>query len=78
MVTRVLRYIVLAFVWFLIASVGLVILYRFVPPPVTATMLLDGNGITKDWEPLSRIDRNMVSAAIAAEDGKFCEHNGFD
>ena len=78
MVTRVLRYIVLAFVCFLIASVGLVILYRFVPPPITATMVLDGNGITKDWEPLSRIDRNMVSAAIAAEDGKFCEHNGFD
>ena len=76
--SRVLRFIVMAVVWFLIASVGLVVLYRFVPPPVTATMILDGNGITKDWEPLSRIDRNIVSAAIAAEDGKFCLHNGFD
>jgi len=55
-----------------------VIFYKFVPPPVTATMILDGNGITKDWEPLSWIDRNMVSAAIAGEDGKFCLHNGFD
>jgi len=45
---------------------------------VTATMVLNGDGITKDWEPLSRIDRNMVDAAIAAEDGKFCRHNGFD
>ena len=54
------------------------IFYKFVPPPVTATMILDGNGITKDWEPLSWIDRNMVSAAIAGEDGKFCLHNGFD
>lgn len=78
MATRVLRYLVMAFVWFLIVSVGLVIFYRFVPPPITATMILDGNGITKDWEPLSRIDRDMVSAAIAAEDGKFCQHNGFD
>jgi len=78
MATRVLRFIVMAFVWFLIVSVGLVIIYRFVPPPVTMTMLLDGNGITKDWTPLSRIDRNMVSAAIAAEDGKFCSHDGFD
>lgn len=63
---------------FLIWSIGSVLLFRFVPIPVTATMLLDGNGITKDWTPLSRIDRNMVSAVIAAEDGKFCLHDGFD
>ncbi len=78
MFTRILRYLVLAMVWFMIVSVGLVILYRFVPVPVTATMVMDPNGITKDWEPLSRIDRNMVSAVIAAEDGKFCNHRGFD
>ena len=54
------------------------LLFKFVPPPVTATMLLDENGITKDWEPLSDIDRNLVRAVIAAEDGKFCAHDGFD
>jgi len=59
-------------------SAAWVLLYRIVPVPVTATMLMDENGITKDWEPLSDIDRNMVRAAIAAEDGKFCEHAGFD
>jgi monofunctional biosynthetic peptidoglycan transglycosylase len=64
--------------WFVAISVGLTVLYRFVPPPVTVTMLVDGNGITKDWQPLSRIDRNMAAAAIAAEDGKFCTHKGFD
>ncbi len=64
--------------WFVAISVGLVVLYRFVPPPVTVTMLVDGNGITKDWEPLSNIDRNMVAAVVAGEDGKFCTHNGFD
>ncbi|WP_067738009.1 monofunctional biosynthetic peptidoglycan transglycosylase [Novosphingobium naphthalenivorans] len=72
------RFIARIIVWFVAISVGLTVLYRFVPPPVTFTMLTDGNGITKDWEPLSRIDRNMVAAAIAAEDGKFCSHNGFD
>jgi len=56
----------------------MVLIYRFVPPPVTLTMLFDGNGITKDWTPLSRIDPNMPRAAIAAEDGKFCLHHGFD
>jgi monofunctional biosynthetic peptidoglycan transglycosylase len=64
--------------WFLAISVGLTVVLRFVPPPVTVTMLVDANGITKDWTPLSRIDRNMVEAAIAAEDAKFCFHNGFD
>ncbi|MEE4451238.1 monofunctional biosynthetic peptidoglycan transglycosylase [Novosphingobium resinovorum] len=65
-------------IWFIAISVGMTVLYRFVPPPVTVTMLVDGNGITKDWVPLSRIDPNMVSAVVAAEDGKFCTHNGFD
>lgn len=67
-----------AIVYFLVITVGLVVLYRFVPPPVTATMLLDPNGFTKDWTSLSDIDRDMVDAAIAGEDGKFCLHNGFD
>lgn len=72
------RFIAKFIVWFVAISVGLTVLYRFVPPPLTVTMVVDGNGVTKDWEPLSRIDRNMVDAAIAAEDGKFCSHTGFD
>jgi len=75
---RVLRFLVWTLVWFVGLSLAFVVLYRFVPVPVTATMLIDGNGITKDWESLGRIDRNMVRAAIAGEDGKFCQHDGFD
>ncbi len=75
---RVMRYLILAIVAFLGISIAMVVLYRFVPVPVTATMLLDEHGITKDWTRLSRVDRNMVAAAIAAEDGKFCQHDGFD
>jgi monofunctional biosynthetic peptidoglycan transglycosylase len=75
---RVLRFLVWTLVWFVGLSVALVVLYRFAPVPVTATMLMDEHGITKDWEPLANIDRNMVRAVIAGEDGKFCEHDGFD
>ncbi len=78
MLLRLMRYFVLGIVGFMGLSVLLVIVYRFVPVPVTATMVMDPNGITKDWTPLSRIDRNMVGAVIAAEDGKFCRHDGFD
>jgi monofunctional biosynthetic peptidoglycan transglycosylase len=67
-----------AIVWFLVLSLGITLIYRFVPVPLTITMALDPNGVTKDWTPLSRIDRNMVAAVIAGEDSKFCSHNGFD
>lgn len=65
-------------IWFVLGSVALTIMYRFVPVPVTLTMITDPNGFEKDWEPLSRIDRDMVAAVIAGEDAKFCTHNGFD
>jgi monofunctional glycosyltransferase len=63
---------------FFIVSIGMTLLYKVVPPPVTLTMLVDPNGFTKDWQSLSHIDRNMVAAVIAGEDSKFCEHSGFD
>ena len=78
MIGRLIRFVFQCILIFLIVSVGLVLLYKWVPVPVTATMLMDPNGVTKDWTSLDRIDRNMVAAAIAAEDGKFCSHNGFD
>ena len=64
--------------WFIAISLLLVFIFRFVPVPITATMLFDGNGATRDWEPLSNISPNLARAVIAAEDGKFCQHNGFD
>ena len=62
-------------------SILLVVIYRFVPPPITATMVGDvvaGRGLDKDWMSLEEMDRDMVRAAIGAEDSKFCQHNGFD
>ena len=62
-------------------SIVCVAIYRFIPPPITATMIGDlaaGRGLKKDWMSLNEMDRDMVRAAIAAEDGKFCQHSGFD
>ncbi len=78
---RLFRLIVRILIWFVVISVAWVALYRFVPPPITFTMIgnaLDGRGIHKDWMPLSRIDPDMARAAIAGEDAKFCSHHGFD
>ena len=66
---------------FLIGSILWVLAYRFIPPPVTVTMLGDlfaGRGVKKDWMSIREIDRDMVRAAIGAEDSKFCQHSGFD
>jgi monofunctional biosynthetic peptidoglycan transglycosylase len=75
---RLVRFAVKALLWFVGLSLLWVVIYRFVPPPVTVTMLGDPNGITKDWMPLSEIDPDMARAAIAGEDGRFCRHHGFD
>lgn len=75
LIARILAQIIL---WFVGLSLALVILFAFVPVPITATMLMDENGATRDWEPLESVDPHLVAAVIAAEDAKFCEHSGFD
>ena len=68
-------------VWLFLLSILWVVVLRFVPPPITATMvgdLVGGRGVDKDWMSLDDMDRDMVRAAIAAEDSKFCQHSGFD
>lgn len=70
-----------AVIGFVLISLLLVIVYRFVPPPITLTMIgdaLSGHSITKSWLPLSRTDPDMARAVIAGEDSRFCEHHGFD
>ena len=67
--------------WFVGLSVLWVAILRFVPVPITFTMLgdmLSGHSISKEWRPLGAIDPNMARAAIAGEDARFCSHHGFD
>ncbi|MEO9633971.1 MAG: monofunctional biosynthetic peptidoglycan transglycosylase [Parasphingorhabdus sp.] len=65
-------------IYFILITVAWVGLYAIVPPPITATMIMDENSITKDWTSFDAISPNMARAVIAAEDSKFCNHNGFD
>lgn len=78
LIARLLRWALLAVLAFVGVSLLQVLTYKFVPVPVTLTMLFDENGITKSWTPLSRIDPDMPRAVIAGEDAKFCQHHGFD
>lgn len=70
------------------ASIALVVLLRWVPPPTSAFMIATrtasmGQGDFRysnayDWEPLERISPHAAMAAIAAEDQQFPFHAGFD
>ena len=63
-------------------SLLLVLIYRFVSPPVTPLMIIryfdNGSGINKDWTGYDKISDYMKLAVIAAEDQKFPLHKGFD
>ena len=58
-----------------------VLLYRFVPPPMTSLMAIrffEHRGMDYRWRPMSQISPTLADAAIASEDAHFCSHHGFD
>ena len=85
--SRILRWIRLAVLVFVAFSIGLVLLYRFFPPPVTPLMLWrlveqkwDGKPfhLEKTWKPLEKISPNLRAAVVISEDQNFFNHHGFD
>ena len=81
-VGRLLRGLLLLVLMFgLVGPVMVTTIYRFVPPPVTWLMIqrvFEGKGFDRRWRSLDDISPRLVRAVIAAEDAKFCDHNGFD
>jgi len=67
MARRLARIIAQIILWFIGLSLILVILFKWLPIPFTATMAMDEHSVTKDWESLDNIDPNLVA-----------EHWGFD
>ena len=58
-----------------------VAVHRFVPPLFTILMVkqaVAGHGMDYRWRSIDKISPHLVRAAIAAEDARFCTHNGFD
>lgn len=58
-----------------------VLLHAVVPPPPTILMwqrVVAGDGLDYSWRGLNDISPNLVNAAIASEDARFCSHAGFD
>ena len=69
------------------SSVLIIILYKFVNPPITPLMVirlseqsLGGQTIKlkKEWISIDKMSPNIPLAVIASEDNLFMEHSGFD
>ena len=87
MIRKVFRWIWKATLWFIGLSILSVIIFKWVPVPITPLMItravenkLEGKDalLTHDWEPIEDISPNLQKAVIASEDGNFLKHNGFD
>ena len=78
---RWLRYLALAVVGFVSASLLLVLPLRWVSPPTTAFMLQDASGrepLLHEWVDWPVLGTRMPLAVVASEDQRFADHFGFD
>lgn len=76
-----------ALVIFFASSILAVVLYRFLPVPVTPLMVIRlcqqvKNGETvclhHHWVPITKMSRYLPVAVMASEDQRFLKHHGFD
>ncbi|MCW3128148.1 MAG: Penicillin-binding protein [Bacteroidetes bacterium] len=87
MLKKIGRFILRCIIAFFILSIGSVIVFRWLPVPVTPLMLIrcvqQGMGgkpvrIHKTWEPLDKISPHLQLAVVCSEDQNFISHTGFD
>lgn len=84
---KILKFIGKLILYFFGISIGLVILFKFVPVPFTPLMFIrtieqiasnDKVVWKRDWISIDEMGTSIQKAVIASEDGKFTTHNGFD
>jgi len=70
--------------WSIILSIGLVVLYKYIPIPGTPLMAIryfEDNEFKMwehNWVPIENMSEHIQLAVICSEDQKFLDHNGFD
>ncbi len=84
---RILKILLYLIIGFFGSTIFFVLLYKFVPPPITPLMVVrlleepvkgQTQRLYKDWVPLSEISLNLQTAVVASEDNRFLDHFGFD
>lgn len=73
--------------WFFAISIVSVIVFRWVPIPITPLMLIrcveqkmddKEMKLDKTWKPLEELSPHLQLAVVCCEDQNFLNHNGFD
>jgi len=84
---RIFRFLWKTVAWFVGLSIFSVVLFRFVPVPVTPLMLIrvveqtfssDKIRLKHDWVSIDQISKNLPLAVVCSEDQNFMNHSGFD
>jgi len=84
---RIFRWFWKTALWFFGISFFSVVIFRFVPIPVTPLMLIrcveqtfssDELRLKHDWVSLDEISKNLPLAVVCSEDQNFLNHSGFD
>src|SRR5689334_19368416 len=88
MIRRIFLFFLKVIKWYLIISIASVIIFRFMPVPVTPLMIARCGEqlfssdkklkLHKTWKSLDEISSAMPLAVMAGEDQKFEDHFGFD
>lgn len=87
MIKRFFKFVFKCILWLFAISIVLVILFKWVPVPITPLMVIrsldnsqknKSNGWKHDWVSIDEISKNMQLAVICSEDQNFLNHHGFD
>ncbi len=76
-----LMFLLLAGVAFFCFFVVVLLILRFVDPPISAVMLRDrlaGARVHHQWTPIEQVSEHLIRAVISSEDARFCQHSGID
>jgi monofunctional glycosyltransferase len=87
LLSRIWKLLLKVSLWFIVLSVVSVILFRWIPIPITPLMLIrcveqkmDGKEmkLNKTWKPLEELSPDLQLAVVCSEDQNYLKHNGFD
>lgn len=87
MIQLVLRFLLKSTMWFVGLSLFSVIVFKWIPVPVTPLMLIrnvqhvakgEKLKLKHDWVSIKKISPHMQLAAVCSEDQNFFKHHGFD
>lgn len=78
MFKKILKYIGITILAYLVLSTLLTIAYIVINPPFTLLMIQRSPKVEREWVDIEEISPNMIQAVVASEDNLFLQHSGFD